>query len=337
MSLGSAPTHGQPAHVSRPLLSITMPTKDRPQLLARALASVARAVGPDANRVELTVSDGSADEASARAVDRFLARWAGGHRYVHNRPPLPLVDNMNRAIELASGDWVMQLDDDDYLLPGACEAMLEAIRGARPEEAVMLFGVDIVNADGVRSRSQRFRRQQYLEPAQALKRLLRNSSFAREPAVLVRRTALEREGLFDPRVGGATDTDMWVRLFARYGVRCLPITTCAYTIHEAAATTGMWNPDVIASLGEIFDRAAATGVVPEATLRRWQADFLHQFILAGAYRRLRMRRRTQAGQVLRLFELPEVRVLGISRKWWPVRVAFTAATAGTSSRQVSHQ
>jgi glycosyltransferase involved in cell wall biosynthesis len=330
MSLGSAPTHGQPAPVSRPLLSITMPTKDRPQLLARALASVARAVGPDASRVELTVSDGSANEASARVVERFLTSWAGEHRYVHNRPPLPLVDNMNRAIELASGEWVMQLDDDDYLLPGASVAMLEAIRGARPEEAVLLFGVDIVNADGVRSRRRRFRHEQYLEPAQALERLLRNSSFVREPAVLVRRTALEREGLFDPRVGGPADTDMWVRLFARYGVRCFPSTTCAYTVHEAAATTGMWNPDVIATLGEIFDRAAATAVVPERTLRHWQADFLHQFILAGAYRRLRVRRRAEAAQVLRLFELPEVRVLGVSRKWWPVRVAFTAATAGTS-------
>ena len=107
----------------------------------------------------------------------------------------------------------------------------------------------------MRSRRQRFRRQQYLEPAQALERLLRNSSFVREPAVVVRRSALEREGLFDPGVGGATDFDMWVRLFARYGVRCFPSTTCAYTIHEAAATTGMWNPDVIAGLGEIFDRA----------------------------------------------------------------------------------
>jgi glycosyltransferase involved in cell wall biosynthesis len=337
MNLGSGPTHGQPAPASQPLLSITIPTKDRPQLLSRALVSVAGAMGPVADRVELTVSDGSADEASARAVDRFLAAWVGGHCYVRNRPPLRLVENMNRTIELASGDWVMQLGDDDYLLPGSGVTILEAIRGARPEEAVLLFGVDIVNADGVRSRTQRFRRQHYLEPAKALERLLRNSSFVREPAVVVRRTALEREGLFDPRVGGATDTDMWVRLFARYGVRCFPSTTCAYTIHEAAATTGMWNPDVIAALGEIFDRAAATGLVPETTLRRWQADYLHQFILAGAYRRLRLRRRTEAGQVLRLFELPEVRVLGISRKWWPVRVAFTAATAGTRSRQFSHQ
>jgi glycosyltransferase involved in cell wall biosynthesis len=335
MELGSDPTDGQPGSALRPLLSITMPTKDRPQLLSRALASVARAVGPNADRVELTVSDGSADDSSARVVDRFLAGWAGGHRYVRNNPPLRLVDNMNRSIELASGDWVMQLDDDDYLLPGAGAAMLEAVRGARPEDAVLLFGVDIVNADGVRSRTQRFGRQEDLEPAQALERLLRNSSFVREPAVVVRRTALERAGLFDPDVGGATDLDMWVQLFARYGVRCFTSTTCAYTVHEAAATTEMWNPDSIGYLCEIFDRAAATGVVPEATLRRWQADFFYQFILAGAYRRLRVRRRSEAGQVLRLFELAEVRRLGVSRKWWPVRVVFKAATAGTRSRQFS--
>jgi hypothetical protein len=87
-------------------------------------------VGPVADRVELTVSDGSADEASAGAVDRFLAGWVGGYRYVRNRPPLRLVDNMNRTIELASGDWVMQLGDD-YLLPGA------GVTYWRPSEALV--------------------------------------------------------------------------------------------------------------------------------------------------------------------------------------------------------
>ena len=60
--------------------------------------------------------------------------------------------------------------------------------------------------------------------------------------VVVRRAALVEAGLFELEVGDATDTDMWVRLFSRHGARCLPVTTCAYTIHEAAATMGMWNP-----------------------------------------------------------------------------------------------
>jgi hypothetical protein len=121
---------------------------------------------------------------------------------------------------------------------------------------------------------------------------------------------------------------MWVRLFSRYGVRCLPQTTCAYTIHEAAATTGMWNPGTIRANAEIFDRAVAGGIVPERTIRRWQADWYHQFILAGAYRRLRTGRRAEAREVLRLFELPEVHDRGVSPKWLPVRAAFTAATVG---------
>jgi glycosyltransferase involved in cell wall biosynthesis len=314
--------------MAQPTLSITMPTRNRPELLERALRSVVGAVEPVAGQVEVAVSDGSDDDASGAVVRRVLADWPGGHPYVWNRPALTLVENMNRAVEISTGRWVMQLDDDDYLLPGAGAAMLNAIRRAAPEESVLLFGVRIVDGDGVAQREQTFRREEYLEPKEALRRLLRNSSFVREPTAVVRRAAMDQEGLFDTTVGGATDTDMWVRLFSRYGVRCLPQVSCAYTVHEAAATTGMWNPETMTAIGEIFDRAVAKGVLPERTIRRWQADWYHQFILAGVYRRLRVRRRAEAREVLELFDLPDVRGLGLSPKWLPVRVAFTAATAG---------
>jgi hypothetical protein len=126
---------------------------------------------------------------------------------------------------------------------------------------------------------------------------------------------------------------MWVRLLSHYGLRYVPRTTCASTIHEEAITDGMWNPGTIQAVQEIFDRAVALELMPEARIRRWQADFLHQFILAGTYRRLRVRRMAEGREVLRLFELPEVRRLGLSPKWLPVRVAFSiAATSGTRWR-----
>jgi glycosyltransferase involved in cell wall biosynthesis len=314
--------------MAAPLLSIAMPTRNRAQLFERALGSVIAAATAVADDIEVTVSDGSDDDATGQVVERLLADWPGGYRYVHNRPMLPLVDNMNRAAELASGAWVMQLDDDDYLLPGAGAAMLDAIRRVGPDEQVLLFGAQIVDADGVVQREQGFRRERYLEPRLALRQLLRNSSFVREPMVVVRRSALEREGRFDPTVGNVTDTDMWVRLFSRYGVRCLDRSTCAYTIHQAAATSGMWTPDTIRALTQVFDHAVTADVVSERAVRRWQAAFFHQFILAGAYRRLRVRRRAEAREVLRLFDLPEVRHLGIAPKWLPVRAAFTAVTIG---------
>jgi glycosyltransferase involved in cell wall biosynthesis len=311
-----------------PLLSIAMPTRNRAKLFERALGSVTAAADVVAGDVEVTVSDGSDDDDTGQVVERLLAGWPGGYQYVHNRPMLPLVANMNRAAELASGNWVMQLDDDDFLLPGAGSAMIQAILRAGPDEQVLIFGAQIVDVDGVVQREQVFRHERYLEPRLALQRLLRNSSFVREPMVVVRRSALEREGRFDPTVGDVADTDMWVRLFSRYGARCLPRATCAYTIHQGAATSGMWTPDTIKALTQVFDRAVTADVVPERAVRRWQAAFLHQFILAGAYRRLRVHRRAEAREVLRLFDLPEVRRLGVAPKWLPVRAAFTAATVG---------
>jgi hypothetical protein len=313
--------------VANPVLSITMPTRNRPEFLERALHSLVTAMSAVAEHVEITVSDGSDADTSGRVVQRLLKDWPGGHRYVWNRPALTLFENVNRAAELATGEWVQHLGDDDLMLPRCGQPMIDSLHRAAPEEQVLIFGAHIVDAGGVKRREQIFEREQYLSPREALRRLLRNSSFVRAPMVVVRRAALVEAGLFGLDVGGAGDTDLWVRLFSRTGARCLPVTTCAYTIHEAAATMGMWNPRTIEAIGTVFDRAIASCVVPEREVRRWEADFMHQFILAGAYRQLRMRRRAEARGVLQLFRLPAVRALGPSPKWLPVRLAFMTATA----------
>ena len=62
-------------------------------------------------------------------------------------------------------------------------------------------------------------------------------------------------------------------------------------------------------------------------MRRWQADYIHQFILAAAYHRLRARRRAEARDVLQLFRPPAIKALGPSPKWLPIRLAFTTAAA----------
>jgi glycosyltransferase involved in cell wall biosynthesis len=52
-------------------------------------------------------------------VRRLLSDWPGRYRHVANRPALSLPGNINRAVELATGQWILQLHDDDYLLPDA--------------------------------------------------------------------------------------------------------------------------------------------------------------------------------------------------------------------------
>src|SRR5215468_7243372 len=102
-----------------PALSIAMPTRNRPGLLERALGSVVRAAAPVAEHIEVAVSDGSDDSATGDLVGRVLEGWPAGYQYVWNRPALSLLENVNRSIEISTGQWVMQLHDDDFLLPGA--------------------------------------------------------------------------------------------------------------------------------------------------------------------------------------------------------------------------
>ena len=148
--------------MASPVLSLTMPTRNRPELLERALRSLVTAMAPVAEHVEVTVSDGSDADTSGRVVERLLKDWPGGHRYVWNRPALTLVENMNRAAELATGEWVQQLDDDDLMLPSCGQPMIDCLRRVAPQEQVLLFGAHIVDAGGVKRREQIFEREQYL-------------------------------------------------------------------------------------------------------------------------------------------------------------------------------
>ena len=77
-------------HPERPRLTIAMPTRNRPELLERALGSALEATAAVAGQVEVTVSDGSDGDASGQVVRRLLADWPGGNRYVHNQPALSL-------------------------------------------------------------------------------------------------------------------------------------------------------------------------------------------------------------------------------------------------------
>ncbi|MDQ3610843.1 MAG: glycosyltransferase [Actinomycetota bacterium] len=302
-------------------LSVCIPTCQRPLLFERALRSV---VGTDAASMvetEIVVSDDSSDDATAAVYERVASPWRGRRQYARAGAGGP-ARNFNRCRELAAGRWILILHDDDYLLPGAVSGMLNAIRSAG-DRCTLLFGVHVVDGDGTVLRRQRFRRPRDLPPADAFERVLSHSSYVRFPAIVVRRDAYEAVGPFDTEVGGATDLDMWIRLFARFGVRCLPVTTCAYTVHPGTITEDMFNAATVTILMGIFDRARGLGVLSPRRLRSAQVDFFHQFILAGAWRRLRAGDRAGAGQVLSLFELPSVRRLGVSRRWAPIRVALT--------------
>jgi len=304
-------------------LSVCIPTFERETLLERALRSVIEGSERVANDIEIVVSDDSQDDRSAAVCERLLAEWPGSARRVQNRPGLGMVENFNRCVVEATGRYVLILHDDDYLLPGGAVAVLEAIVDHNDDSPVLLFGVDVVDDVGRLRRRQSFEFDTHVPPSDALVRLLSNSSYVRFPGIVVRADAYAVAGPFDATLGGTTDFDMWIRLFARHGVRCVPRRISAYSVHRDAHTTGMFNPATISTLVTIFDRVIASGVMEKDVVRRCEADFFSQFILGGAYRQLRLGDREHAREIMALSNLPAVRGLGPSRRWRPVRLAIS--------------
>lgn len=318
--------HAPPGERGTVDLSVAVPTYERPDSLRQALRSFTSARVEHPQRVELVVSDNSTSPSGEQAAQPLLDTWDGPTTYVRHEPGRGMIGNFNACVELSSGRWKMILHDDDYLLPGGLERMVQAVRAAGPEDRVLLFGVDVVDEHGRLRRRQHFDARARLAPRAALTRLLRVSSFVRFPAICVRDDAYDEVGPFDDSLAGFTDYDMWIRLFSRFGVTLVPAATAAYVVHGGAATEKIFDETGVAAVHELFARAGRTGLLPPAELRRHQRDFLHQFILAGAWRRMRDRDWPTAASVLDLFGLPGVRAAGVSVRWLPVRAAFLTAT-----------
>jgi GT2 family glycosyltransferase len=99
-----------PASIA-PLVSVVIPTRHRPALLMRALASVfAQTYGP----LEVIVVVDGPDDATVAALadigDRRL-------RVIVNPRSLTAAGARNAGVDRATGDWVAFLDDDDEWLP----------------------------------------------------------------------------------------------------------------------------------------------------------------------------------------------------------------------------
>jgi glycosyltransferase involved in cell wall biosynthesis len=119
-----------PGRDDAPLLSITVPTYNRAPRLRQCLAMLAERVGElrqPRPRVEVLVVD------NASTDDTPLAAAAGGaafdeFRFVRNDSNLGIDGNIHRCSQLARGEWVHFMSDDDLLLPGALQRVVDAIR-----------------------------------------------------------------------------------------------------------------------------------------------------------------------------------------------------------------
>jgi hypothetical protein len=120
-------------------VSIVVPTRDRPELLARAVDS---ALAQTHQALEVVV----VDDGSASPVDLPSDPRLRIVRHASSRGPSAA---RNSGLHSARGRWVTFLDDDDSLLPHMVEVSLEALAQTTLAPAVgVLSGLEQVDREG---------------------------------------------------------------------------------------------------------------------------------------------------------------------------------------------
>ncbi len=96
-------------------ISVLLPTRNGGTLLRDCVKSVLDQPYPD---MELIVSDNASDEETREVLASFDDPRL---RVIRLDDPVPVTDNWNVALAAATGDYVLLIGDDDYLMPNYLE------------------------------------------------------------------------------------------------------------------------------------------------------------------------------------------------------------------------
>ena len=195
------------------LVSVIIPTYERPQLLQRALESV---VAQTYQNLEiLVIDDGQFDTAEAICAGFSDPRIS----YHRNQKSKGACGARNTGLELATGHYYAGLDDDDTYVPERIEVLLRAYR---PDYAFVSSSSLMVAKTGT-------------WPHLNIQRTLNLSDIlwgncAGSP-VLTELYKVQEVGGYDESLRSSQDWDLWVRLIERWG-SALRLKDILYHIHS---------------------------------------------------------------------------------------------------------
>jgi glycosyltransferase involved in cell wall biosynthesis len=192
--------------MSFPSVSVVIPTHNRPEMLAEALASVRRQTFTDYEII--VVSNGEGPE--MRSASRGMAAAYDGAYFELDRGNLPSARNF--GIKHAKGNWIAFLDDDDLWLPTKLER--QVAEAQRTDADLIVCNYVKFYPDG----TEIVERRRLIEGWSYTKALSHQYWWTAPSAAMVRKRIFDEIGVFDPRQRSGEDLDMWRRISWRHTI-----------------------------------------------------------------------------------------------------------------------
>lgn len=203
-------------------VSILIPAFNAATTLPRTLESVLDQTYQDFD--VWVVDDGSTDD-TAQGVAQFIEARAESRIHLLQQPNSGAAIARNQGIAHSTGALVTFLDADDYWTPDKLEAQVAAL-AQHPAAAVAYSWTDYVNEQGkflYPGGRDRYSGNVYTD-------LFRHNFIESGSNLMVRRSALEQVGGFEPTLTSAHDWELWLRLAERYEFVLVPQAQICYRV-----------------------------------------------------------------------------------------------------------
>lgn len=213
-----------------------MPAFRTARWIEQAIASV---LAQQDIALELIVVDDASDDGIADIVQRIDDPRV---RLLRNETRRGIGYCHNRVIDAADSPYVAHVDADDFILPGALRAMVDALE-ASPTAGQAFCDFHPVDADGNTGEAEReawLRRLSYERSFQKdIRRALLVHGMVANHLRTYRREVFDEVGRFDETLPWAVDLEMALRIAQRYDLIRVPRPLYAWRVHGAGTSDSL--------------------------------------------------------------------------------------------------
>jgi glycosyltransferase involved in cell wall biosynthesis len=255
---------------TKPAVSVVIPTYNHGAYVLRCVDSVFAQTFTDYETI--VVNDGSTDQTSDLLRPLSQARRI---RY-YEQSNQGMAATRNRGLAEAGGEFIALLDDDDVWPPDKLAWQVDYLR-LHPELVLVGGGVQAIDEQDRKTGPEEGKTR-----AISFDDLFAGNPWGSPGQVLIRSTALQQIGGFDPSVWGADDLDLFFRL-ARVGpLRDEKRLALNYRLHAASGSRSYRR--MYENAKKVMEKHLPTG---RPDLRRQAYRMLYRFSARGALNRIK--------------------------------------------------